>query len=161
MTEAITIFVLILAAMVLTVAEIFLPTLGILGIIAVLAVVWAVVQAFMISGSVGLGVLLGVLIFFPMYVWLLIRAIPRSPLAKRIFLKQPPSGEMTAEQESLAGLVGQEGVAETPLRLSGAVRINGRRYQAMAESDHIDAGQPVRVLRFDGMDLIVKPVTSD
>jgi len=158
MSDAITIIVLILAAMILTVAEIFLPSLGILGVAAAVAVIWAVVYAFMIDGSVGLGVLLGVLIFFPIYVWVLIRLIPRSPLAKRIFLKQPPSGELTAEQEVLASLVGQEGVTETPLRLSGAVRINGRRYQAMAESDHIDAGKPVRVLRFDGMDLIVKPV---
>jgi len=158
MSDVITIAVLILAAMILTVAEIFLPSLGILGVAAFAALVWAVVHAFMVDGAVGLGVLLGVLIVFPIYIWLLIRAIPTSPLAKRIFLKQPSSGQPTAEQESLAELVGQEGVAETPLRLSGAVRINGRRYQAMAETHHIDAGQPVRVLRYDGMDLIVTAV---
>jgi len=158
MTDVVMILVLCLAAMILTVAEIFLPTLGILAIVAVLSLIGAVVKAFMIDGSVGLLVLLGVLIFFPIYVALLIRMIPRSWMAKRIFLKQPESGQPTSEQESLAGLVGQEGVAETPLRLSGAVRINGRRYQAMAETSHIDAGQTVRVVRYDGMDLIVKAI---
>ena len=156
---AVTIVVLLLVAMVLIVAEIFLPTLGILAIAAVLAIIWAVVLAFGTYGAgVGLGVLLGVLIFFPIYVALLIRRIPHGHLAKRVFLKQPESGQPTPEQESLAGLVGQEGVAETALRASGAVRIDGRRYQALAESGHIDAGQPVRVLRYDGMDLIVKAV---
>ena len=160
MSDAITIAVLLLAAMVLTVAEIFLPTLGILAIAAVLAIIWAVVQAFMIDGTVGLFVLLGVLIFFPVYVALLIRRLPHGRLAKRVFLKQPESHPPTPEQESLAGLVGQEGVAETPLRLSGAVRINGKRYQATAESEYIDAGQTVRVMRYDGMDLIVKAIET-
>jgi membrane-bound serine protease (ClpP class) len=157
MTDVITIGGLILAAMVLIVAEIFLPSLGILGVAAVAALVWAVIHAFMIDGMVGLGVLLGILIVFPIYIALLIRRIPHGHLAKRIFLKQAEAMQPTSEQESLARLVGQEGVTETPLRLSGAVRINGRRYQAMAENDHIDAGQTVRVLRYDGMDLIVAP----
>jgi len=158
MTDAIIIAVLILAAMVLTIAEIFLPTMGILAVVGVLALVWAVVQGFLIDGTVGLFVLLGILIFFPVYIALLIRRIPHGHLAKRVFLKQAEAMQPTSEQESLARLVGQEGVTETPLRLSGAVRINGRRYQAMAENDHIDAGQTVRVLRYDGMDLIVAPV---
>jgi len=158
MGDAAMIIVLLLAAMVLTVAEIFLPTLGILAIAAALAAIGAVVKAFMIDGSVGLLVLLGVLIFFPIYILLLIRLLPKSPVGRYVFLKQAESNQPTPEQESLAGLVGREGVAETPLRLSGAVRIDGRRYQAMAENDHIDTGQPIRVVRYDGMDLIVKAV---
>jgi len=155
---AFVIIVLLVAAMVFIVAEFFIPVMGIVAVAAVLAIGGAVTLAFMHDATAGVLVLLGSLIFFPIYVALLIRALPNSPLGKRAFLKQAGAGERTPEQQSLAKLVGLEGVAETPLRLSGAVRINGKRYQAMAESDHIDAGQPVRVLRFDGMDLIVAPV---
>jgi len=155
---AVTIIALLLAAMMLIVAEFFIPVMGIVAIAAVLAIAGAVTLAFMHDGTAGTLLLLGVLVFFPIYIALLIRALPNSPLGKRAFLKQAEAGRLTPEQESLAQLVGQEGVAETPLRLSGAVRVNGKRYQAMAESDHIDAGKTVRVLRFDGMDLIVAPV---
>jgi membrane-bound serine protease (ClpP class) len=46
----------------------------------------------------------------------------------------------------LAGLVGQHGIVETPLRPIGFIRIGEQRLDASAETGLIDAGTPVRVI---------------
>jgi len=150
--------VLLVCALFLTVAEIFLPSFGVIAAMAVLTLVGAVIVAYMVNFVVGTVVLVGVLVVFPLYVMALLKLLPKSPMAKRVFLRKTASAAGGSPNESLEALVGRDGVAETPLRATGAVRIDGKRYYAMAESGHIAAGTRIHVIRYDGMDLIVRAV---
>src|SRR3989339_295657 len=55
----------------------------------------------------------------------------------------------------LIQLVGSAGVAETPLRPSGTIAINGESYDAKAEYGFIEKGQQVKVTRFEASQLYV------
>lgn len=54
-----------------------------------------------------------------------------------------------SERDALHALVGAEGVAMTDLRPVGAVRIDGTRYDALAEVGVIAAGTKVRVTKVE------------
>ncbi len=56
---------------------------------------------------------------------------------------------------NLANLVGSIGVAETTLRPSGSIFINGESYDAKAEYGFIEKGQAVKVTRFEASQLYV------
>jgi membrane-bound serine protease (ClpP class) len=57
-------------------------------------------------------------------------------------------------------LLGREGVAETLLRPSGAVRIDDRRIIASAESGLIEKGTAVKVVRVTGNDVVVRRIDA-
>ncbi len=87
-------------------------------------------------------------------------------LGKRIlktnrFGKMVLQGNMNAEDgyvssdPSLLALVGSEGLAQTVLRPSGKVTIDGQSYPANAESGFVEAGKKITVTRFDGISLWV------
>jgi membrane-bound serine protease (ClpP class) len=54
------------------------------------------------------------------------------------------------------GMVGASGKAETDLRPSGWVRVQGERWGAQAESPPIEAGSPVTVVSVEGLQLRVR-----
>jgi len=55
------------------------------------------------------------------------------------------------------GLVGQRGEARTRLDPQGMVYVRGELWRARSEGGSVEAGQPVTVLKVNGMRLIVKP----
>jgi membrane-bound serine protease (ClpP class) len=105
---------------------------------------------------------IAVVFVIPAYMVLLVKLLPRSPLGRRIFLGRAPKAEAeaTPEADRHESLVGQEGVAETTLRPSGAIRIGGRRVIATAETGLIEQGAAVRVVRAVGMNVVVRRAES-
>jgi membrane-bound serine protease (ClpP class) len=57
----------------------------------------------------------------------------------------------------MSGLVGASGVAQTLIGTSGIAYAGGEAWSARAESGEIPPGAPVRVVRVDGLELIVEP----
>lgn len=55
----------------------------------------------------------------------------------------------------LGALVGQQGVAETDLRMSGKARIGGKLVDVVSESEYLDRGTPIRVLAVEGIRVVV------
>jgi membrane-bound serine protease (ClpP class) len=56
-------------------------------------------------------------------------------------------------------LIGRKGTAETVLRPSGKVMIDGKLYDASTRGDYIDRGQAIEVISDDGPSLRVKIVS--
>ena len=81
-------------------------------------------------------VLLAEVVLIPAAMAYAIHLWPRTPLAKRIFLKPPEPDEVNTDHERprLDHLIGQFGRALTPLRPSGTVDFEGRRIDAMADN---------------------------
>jgi membrane-bound serine protease (ClpP class) len=163
-------FVLLAAMIVLIFLELFVPSGGMIALLAAVAAVGSIVAFFAYDttwGLVALGlyVVLGpILGVFGFKLWL------HSPLGRRMILggddpTLDPDADPTglterARQERLAqlkGLIGARGVAVTSLRPVGTVKIDGQRLDAMAESGVIDAGSPIVVTDVYDNQIKVRP----
>jgi membrane-bound serine protease (ClpP class) len=102
--------------------------------------------------------LIAVVVLTPAYLYFLVKWLPNTPLGRRLFLRQTRAGrgEGTPEARDLAKLVGSAAVAETDLRPSGTIRVDGRRVVALAEGDMIEKGEQVKVIRSAGSNVIVR-----
>jgi len=85
--------------------------------------------------------------------------VPGSAIAAAVPPPAASADEAEGDDESpLAGLVGQEGQAETVLRPSGKVRVAGVTYDAHSEGGWIEPGSRIRVLEARTSELIVRAV---
>ena len=137
------------AAFGIFVLELFVPTGGLLAILCVLSAIASVVMGFMHHPTLGMGLLALYAVAAPFMLVFGLRMAARSPIGRRMVL--------SAEDPSRAGAgipvgqpalpaVGACGEAITPLRPAGFVRIDGRRLDASAEGDLIDAGALIEVV---------------
>lgn len=158
-----TIIVLIVAGLAFFLLEIITPMFGLLVALGVAAFAAAAWLCFTISQILGLVVLVALIVVLPAYMVMLVKLLPKSPLGRRLFLGGAPdaTGTGTPEAARHESLVGREGIAETTLRPSGAIRIDGHRVIATAETGLIEKGQAVRVIRAVGTNVIVRRATAD
>jgi membrane-bound ClpP family serine protease len=154
--------ILVACGLLLLIVEVFIPSGGLIGLLAAGLMAVGVWKAFLISTATGLkflAVLLGLLpltLAFMVYLW------PRTPMAKWAFLKAPSPEEIEPEQRGarLDLLIGQFGRAVTPLRPSGLVDFDGRRLDGLSEEGLIPAGTLVRAVRVRGGELVVRTATD-
>jgi len=141
----------------LLLAEVFIPSGGLIGLLALGFLGVSLYMAFTtttygIKFVLALGVLLPLTLSAAVYLW------PRSPLAKYIFLTSPTEEESAPEAKGmvLEHLVGQFGRALTPLRPSGLVDFEGRRLDGMSEEGLIPAGALIRAVKVRSGQIIVR-----
>ena len=152
------IVLLVLAALVLILFEILTPTFGPLAALAVAALVGAIWLTASLSRLAALILGLCLLVVIPAYFFLLVRALPRSPIGRKLFLEKVPdqSGAGLPQAPRLQAMVGLKGVADTLLRPDGAVRIKGQRIVATAESGIIEKGEAVKIVAAGETSVIVR-----
>jgi len=143
-------------AILLLFIELFIPSGGLIGVLAGIAAIGSLVSFFLYDQTVGfislgLTAVLGpVVIYFMFKFWL------NSPFGRGIVLGGTAESsdeesfhaseyERSARAAELRQLLGAEGMTITALRPVGTVRINGERVDALAETGIIDAGVPVVV----------------
>lgn len=140
-------------------AEVFVPSGGMLGILAVGCLALSLWQAFQHSADLGLKFLAADFVLLPVAAGVALYLWPKTPLAKRIFLKPPEPEEIAVSHAALRldHLLGQYGRALTPLRPSGAVEFDGRRLDGLAEEGLIPAGSLVEAVRVRSGQVVVRP----
>jgi membrane-bound ClpP family serine protease len=144
--------------LILLIAEVFIPSGGLIGLLAAGLLVVSLWMAFASSTALGLkfvfalGGLLPLTLALAVYLW------PRTPMAKWIFLSPPEPEDVEAEPRAhpLEHLVGQFGRALTPLRPSGLVDFDGRRIDGLSEEGLIPAGALVRAVQVRAGQLVVR-----
>lgn len=113
---------------------------------------WNALRDGLLSVSLALiGSLVGMII--------LSRYFRRMPYLNRLVLANPTSQEVSIE-DWFADLpnAGESGVSVGPLRPAGKARIGGKLVDVVAESDFIEAGQPVQVIERVGNRVVVRQV---
>lgn len=147
------------ASLILLFLELFVPSGGLIGLLAGVAAIGSIVAFFRYDTTWGMVATAAYLILGPIVGIFGFRLWLNSPLARRMILggeemsDSELEGDMAisdahARQERLAQLrqlIGAQGTSVTPLRPVGIVKINGQRIDAMAESAMIDAGSPIVV----------------
>jgi membrane-bound ClpP family serine protease len=153
------------AAVIIIIVEMFVPTAGALSVMAGVAAIAGIVCMFKADTVWGLSSLLAVLILIPAALTFGLRIWPSTPLGRRII--GAPSEEelekqrLTEEKDRKQrdALIGAEGIVLQDLRPIGVVEVNGRRYDARAESRFIQTGSRIRVVQVDGLELKVRQLT--
>lgn len=125
--------------------------IGFLGAIAMLGSSYVSVTEFQASqaailiaaGMAGAGVMF----------WL----FPRTKVAQAMILSTQTTGG--AANPELRLLMDREGTAMTPLRPSGAVKIDDKPIDVVSDGQYIDAGTRVRVILVEGARVVVEPIS--
>ena len=141
MSPATLAILLALAGAVLIIAEMLLPSQGILGVAGALALGACVVTCFRIDSRLGFGVLVAMVAAAPVAAMLWVKLWPRTPVGRRMILS-PVSGEPATAPVH----VGQTGVTVSELRPMGVCAFGDERVEARADHGTIPAGRQVRVV---------------
>jgi len=152
----------------LLVLELFIPSGGLLGVMAALAGVAGVIAFFQHSVTWGLTSLAALIVLTPVAIGMMIKIWPYTPVGRAMILGSPgtegaeharaDAERREQERASLAALVGKQGAALTDCRPVGEVEIEGQRHEALAQGSVVARGDLVRVIGVDGMSLRVRRI---
>lgn len=156
-------FLLIAAGFIFLIAELFIPSGGMLFVLAVAGLVAGVTMTFYYSPNTYLGWLTLVCVFVavPVVAGLMFHYWPRTPMGKRFFLKNPDEDATVASMPvnlELEQLRGRFGKAVSALRPAGVADFQGRRVDVLTEGMMVDPGQWVQCTDVRAGRVIVRAV---
>ena len=142
------------AGLLVIIAEMLLPSGGILALIAAALLGYSLYAVFTtLSFDAGMVVILADIIILPIVALIGLKMLARSPLSLHSSLRR--SEGVVSYDEKLSELTGKEGIALTNLRPSGAIRIEGNRIDVITRGDYIEKGETVKVLKVEGSRVVV------
>ena len=134
----------------LIMAEVLIPSLGLLGGLATIALIGSVVLAWQESPELGQNFLIAACLLVPLMIMLGFKLLPLSPFTKVMVTEGFSFKEGAAIDERDKDLMGKRGVVEAPLRPAGAARIEGRRVDVVTRGERIESGAWVEVIGLSG-----------
>lgn len=157
---------LLAVAFLLIVVEAFVPSGGIIGVVALGAAVAGVAMLFRYETSWGIAGTLVTVVLGPMAFFFAISMLPSTPFGRRLIGE--PSEEQIAQREEseralrarYEAMVGLEGVVISDLRPVGEAKFGGERLEVFAEGGLIPAGTPVRITRAEPNMIKVRAVSQ-
>jgi membrane-bound serine protease (ClpP class) len=151
---------LLLLGCALVVLEVFVPSGGILGMLAGLAILGSIVFAFRRDTTSGLVFVLVSMVAVPVLVTLAFRIWPHTPMGKA-FLGELPSEEELKPVDPRRELVGRLGVAKSKMLPSGSVLIDGHWIDAVTQGDAIEPEEPIVVVEVRANRVVVRKADPD
>ncbi|RIK74964.1 MAG: hypothetical protein DCC68_22125 [Planctomycetota bacterium] len=150
--------ILLAVGLAVIVLELFVPSGGILAVVAAAAIVGSVIAALMHEDrSLGMTFAVAEVAAIIGGLFLIVKWWPNSSIGRRIAPELPREDEILPENE-LKKLVGKVGYAKSMMLPSGAVVVEGRTVNAVSEGMAIDAGEAVKVIEVRGNRIVVRKV---
>ncbi len=142
----------------LILAEIFIPSGGLISICAMACLLGGVMIFFnhsMTMGIAGIGV---AIVMIPSVVIAAYKIFPKTRFGKAVTLTPPErkAGDAIPDTPQLKEMVGAEGVVVTPLRPVGMCEFAGRRLECVAESGYVEKEKRVKVIHVEETQLTVR-----
>jgi len=160
-------FLLAAVGIALMVVELFIPSGGVILVLALLSLLGSIVCAWNAwwSGSQGYfwGFLAGLVVLLPVCVGIGLYFWPQTPLGRRAILDAPAPHEIDAFSElenKYAQMIGKVGETATLLNPAGIVRIEGQRVHCQSEGIILEPGTPVRVVAARRNGVIVRKIVA-
>ncbi|MCR9207076.1 MULTISPECIES: NfeD family protein [Rhodopirellula] len=151
----------------LAIAEILVPSAGLLGLFAVAAAITAVLIAFTVSLNFALAVILALLVLTPILLSIVLRLWPQTAIGKEILNRRSSDSRSTTPTATapdgtpLVDLVGCYGVAASNLLPAGRIIVDGHKVDAVSTGMPIDSGDPIKVVRVQSGKLQVRLAASE
>ena len=148
------------ACAVLIIAEVFVPSGGLISLCALACLVGGAAIFFQHSATAGW---IGIGIAFVMIPGVLIFAykiFPKSRFGKSVTLTPPKrqQGDAIPDTSELKELLGEVGVVLTPLRPVGMCDFSGQRVECVAEGGYVDKDKKVKVIDVESTQLTVREI---
>jgi membrane-bound ClpP family serine protease len=148
----------------LIVLEVFIPSGGIISILAGVAFITSLIIAFWEGPTTGPTtglVFVGIMVFaIPTLIMLAFKYWPRTRMGKA-FLGELPREDEVAPEDSRRTLIGRVGVARSKMLPSGAVEIDGQMIDAVTQGQAIEPGAYVVVVEVRANRVVVRPAGKD
>jgi len=91
---------------------------------------------------------------------LVAKFLPKSKSFNRLVLAEEENADKGfVSYPSAKELIGAEGIALTDLRPAGSAEINNQRYDVVADWQYIERGKKVKVIRVEGIKVVVTQIT--
>jgi membrane-bound ClpP family serine protease len=147
-----------LACAALIIAEVFVPSGGLLSACAFACVGGGILIFFKHSTVTGYVGLVIAVMMIPLVLVLAYRIFPKTKFGRSVILAPPnrERGDAIADTDELKELLGAVGTVITPLRPVGMCDFSGRRVECVAESGYVDKSKKVKVIRVQGTQLTVR-----
>jgi membrane-bound ClpP family serine protease len=156
-------YVLIVVGILMLVAELFIPSSGVLVVLSLCAIFFGVTMTFIYGEDPTTGVITLVCVFIalPILGGIMFHYWPKTRIGRQFFLNGPDedatiaSMPVNTELESLRGRFGR---AISALRPAGVVEFDGKRIDSITEGMMVDPGQWVRCIDVKAGKVIVRVV---
>ena len=134
----------------LIVLELFVPSGGVLGVLALVSLLAAIWVGYTGGPALGTTILLVTLIIVPVVVATGFKIWPHTPFGRLILGRGPENPDdvlpETEEYRGLKQLIGRYGKTRSKMLPSGDVVVEGKTYDAITSGMAIEAGEPIRVV---------------
>jgi membrane-bound ClpP family serine protease len=145
---------------ILIVAEVFVPSGGLISILALGCLIGGIAVFFSyspIAGWVGVGV---AVVMIPFVLILAYKIFPKTRFGKSVTLEPPEreQGDAVPDTARIKELLGAVGIVMTPLRPVGMCDFSGSRVECVAESGYVDKGKKVKVINVESTQLTVRTI---
>ena len=154
-------------AIVLAFAEVFIPSSGMISILAVISLavsIWCAWKAWWETSPVlWWSYVAAVLVLLPTTIGGAFFLLARTRVGRRVLLEAPTADEVRGyvqQEEHLKLLLGKKGQTLTMLNPGGLVSVNGERHHCESEGMIIDPRVEVLVVAIKGSRLLVRRVAS-
>ncbi len=152
--------ILYLACAALVVAEVFVPSGGIISILAAACLVGGIAIFFRYGKAAGVIGIVAAAVLIPAVIIFSYRMFPRTKFGKSVTLEPPERepGDAIPDVEDLRELLGKTGTVLTPLRPVGMCDFSGKRIECVAEAGLVEKDREVEVIQINGTQLTVRAI---
>jgi len=142
----------------LVIAEVFVPSGGIISICALACLIGGMVIFFHHSTTAGWVGIITAVIMIPSVLVVAYRLFPNTRFGKSVTLTPPErqQGDAIPDTAELRELLGRVGTVITPLRPVGMCEFSGQRVECVAESGYVDKGKKVKVIDVESTQVTVR-----
>jgi len=151
---------LFLACAALLIAEVFIPSGGILSILSMGCLIGGLIIFFKHNTTMGIVGITVSLVMIPAVLVSAYRILPDSKFGKKVFLAPPKRqmGDAIPDTDQLKDMLGALGSVTTPLRPVGMADFDGIRIECVSESGFIENDSSIRVIKVEGTQLTVRVI---
>jgi len=152
-----------LACAALFLAEVFVPSGGLISLCALACLAGGVWIFFNYSTTAGwVGIVVAV-IMIPTVLIIAYRIFPKTRFGKTVALAPPQrqKGDAVPDTDRIKLLLGKTGVVLTPLRPVGMCDFSGQRVECVAESGYVDKGGTVEVIDVESTQITVRLIEEN
>lgn len=147
---------LVIAGLVLIVAEVFFVSFGVIALMAGAALLSAVFVAFQESTTFGVSMVVVEAVAAPVVLGLAFKLLPRTPFGRQLILAGPDTpGSAGAADAGLPGLLHKTGVTLSALRPAGFARIDGNKIDVVTRGEMLPADAAIVVVEITGNRVVV------
>lgn len=152
--------ILFLLCAVLLIAEIFVPSFGLITLCALASLVGGIIIFFKQSPIAGWCGVIVAAVMIPSVLVFAYKVFPKTGFGRTVLLDGPKrqKGEGVPDSQELMKRLGQKAVTITVLRPVGMCDFSGTRLECVTESGYVEKGKTVVVIKVEGTQLTVREI---